>query len=973
MKTPRERTAFTLLLLLLLSAVRLAAAPIEVKNFSFENPKLGSGGWTNNIVDPNLGPEDPQWNGRDGNNNGNTFIEYIGGFKSEGNQHIGMANGYFVFQNLGIPYQPNTTYKLTVGVGYRNAGQSGSKSTSWIGLTALDEPPSEGNALIGTNTNDQVAQDPVLAENAKSVDSVALNGATQLRFTDVTTEYTTGPVPPAGNIVVFLGDDADGVRSHFDNVRLEAVSALDPDGDGIPTEWETGTQAGVARNLNPAVNDGGLDFDGDTLTNFVEFQKGTHPRLADTDADGLNDNLETTTDPLNPDGDGDTLLDGAEVTAGTNPNDSDSDDDNFEDQAEVASGTNPLSAASKPSNTGDLLLAVNFEGGNATSDGAQVTSAAGRIVQGNWNNAAAGSGGPLSTVDSAGAASILRVTWKTNGPAIVGPEPAEGEGNARLMHGILRPRGTAAVPAGDDIITEITVRNIAYPTFDVYLYLNSEAGGDAVFTANGRSFTVSNILTFDGTFVEVPGTGGEGNVVRFANLTGPTLTITQTKESGGIAGLQIVRGTLDSDGDGMPDVWEDANGTNKNVNDAALDPDSDGATNLQEFQRSSNPQIADTDGDGLKDGVETKTGVWVSATNTGTDPTKPDSDGDGLNDSAETATGTFVNPENTGTDPNKADTDGDTYPDGEEVVFGSNPLSAASKPALPTPLGYWSFNDRGETTTADLSGAGNNGTIVGTVTYVAGSSGSPGDFAAEFNGTDAAVTTEQPLLSERDSFTMVGWVNFTASQADRTGFFGQNDVVEFGMINANTIELWNPTGGAIQTPFGPSSNGWRHIAVVADATGRRIFIDGQQVAAGGVGTPTASGSFTFNMGGAGIQDGTGNFFNGQLDDVAIWDVALPASFVQRLANRTLTPGGEGGAAAPFEITGVSFNPAGQAITLTFPTVPGKRYSVFQLDAATTNQWLEVNDFVASGTNGTYTAPIPAAVKTRLFRVRQRDN
>ena len=40
----------------------------------------------------------------------------------------------------------------------------------------------------------------------------------------------------------------------------------------------------------------------------------------------------------------------------------------------------------------------------------------------------------------------------------------------------------------------------------------------------------------------------------------------------------------------------------------------------------------DTDGDGLADDVETDTGVYVSANNTGTDPANPDTDGDGFPD-----------------------------------------------------------------------------------------------------------------------------------------------------------------------------------------------------------------------------------------------------------------------------------------------------------------------------------------------------
>ena len=54
-------------------------------------------------------------------------------------------------------------------------------------------------------------------------------------------------------------------------------------------------------------------------------------------------------------------------------------------------------------------------------------------------------------------------------------------------------------------------------------------------------------------------------------------------------------------------------------------------------------------------------------------PTPVDSDDDGLDDSVETNTGVYVSPSDTGTDPNKADSSGDLFTDGEVVSLGLDP------------------------------------------------------------------------------------------------------------------------------------------------------------------------------------------------------------------------------------------------------------------------------------------------------------
>lgn len=62
-----------------------------------------------------------------------------------------------------------------------------------------------------------------------------------------------------------------------------------------------------------------------------------------------------------------------------------------------------------------------------------------------------------------------------------------------------------------------------------------------------------------------------------------------------------------------------------------------------------------------------------------------DADDDGLADIVETDTGVFVSADNTGTDPLVFDSDGDGVGDGEEVALGSDPNDAGSTPATALP------------------------------------------------------------------------------------------------------------------------------------------------------------------------------------------------------------------------------------------------------------------------------------------------
>jgi Concanavalin A-like lectin/glucanases superfamily len=228
------------------------------------------------------------------------------------------------------------------------------------------------------------------------------------------------------------------------------------------------------------------------------------------------------------------------------------------------------------------------------------------------------------------------------------------------------------------------------------------------------------------------------------------------------------------------------------------------------------------------------------------------------------------------------------------IAFSAASASASSL------VGWWPMNEGSGQTAYDWSGRGNHGKLGATD---APDSQDPGRVsglfgrALEFGGDDYVRIPDSPVL---EPSTVTVSTFFRADQSP-----GQwRHLVSKGAANckASSYGLYSGKNGGLGfyvsdgnayavSPLATPDvwNGkWHHAAGTFDGTTVRLFVDGQQV---GAGTPTTvklgydlpDGDIPYLGGYLGDCD---FLFQGRLDEVMIWNSALPlASLFDRIAQR----------------------------------------------------------------------------------------
>jgi len=201
-------------------------------------------------------------------------------------------------------------------------------------------------------------------------------------------------------------------------------------------------------------------------------------------------------------------------------------------------------------------------------------------------------------------------------------------------------------------------------------------------------------------------------------------------------------------------------------------------------------------------------------------------------------------------------------------------------------VGYWHFDENTSTTVYDASGFGNNGVLVNTPTWQTGTNCISGSCLNFVNTSSQYVNvTNIPNLP---SFTMSAWVNGSAAGyeaiarvIDGSSYGFEIDTAPAGTLRAR-FDTSSLTNQVVSNTQNVKDGAWHHVALTYDASSKAGIVYADGIASSPL-TITGTLPTTFSETRIAYL-GWGNYWNGKIDEVRIYNRALSATEILNMYN-----------------------------------------------------------------------------------------
>ncbi|MGZ5347505.1 MAG: LamG-like jellyroll fold domain-containing protein, partial [Solirubrobacterales bacterium] len=206
--------------------------------------------------------------------------------------------------------------------------------------------------------------------------------------------------------------------------------------------------------------------------------------------------------------------------------------------------------------------------------------------------------------------------------------------------------------------------------------------------------------------------------------------------------------------------------------------------------------------------------------------------------------------------------------------------TAVAPPTPPGLAGAWAFDEGAGTTTADASGRGNAGTLIGASWTTQGRYGN----ALSFNGASTVRVADSASLDLTTAMTLSAWIRPTALQSGWRTIL-QREADAYFLNASNSDGPLRPSGGGTlggntQYLSGPTANpvdAWTHVALSYDGATLRLFVNGSQVSSRATAGAIQTTDNPLWIGG---NSPYGEYFQGLIDEVRVYDRALSQADIQ---------------------------------------------------------------------------------------------